>query len=43
MVTQRHINFGKFPALINLAEDAELRLRSLFVKTDWICHVWCHF
>ena len=20
-----------------------LRLRSLFVKTDWVCHVWCHF
>ena len=21
----------------------ELRLRSLFVKTDWVCHVWCNF
>ena len=20
-----------------------LRLRSLFVKTDWVCHVWCNF
>ena len=22
---------------------AILRLRSLFVKTDWVCHVWCNF
>ena len=24
-------------------EPRNLRLRYLFVKTDWVCHVWCNF
>ena len=32
----RHIN-------IRLYLNVLLRLRSLFVKTDWVCHVWCNF
>ena len=31
-----HFDFGLILFYLSL------RLRSLFVKTDWVCHVWCN-
>ena len=28
---------------LKLIQFLILRLRSFFVKTDWVCHVWCNF